>query len=152
MPEFTQYDTREILTIDQPISEITWSIDRTPDLNFINNDTYNYNNYTLYNQHLYDIISNDEPTIHFEELNININIVCESIEISNDEQNCCICLEIREKDKICLLNCNHKFCGICVESCIKKNEKYNCSLCRESVTCIKTQNIEIFKNLTSHCL
>jgi len=125
-------------------SEITWFIDRTPDYNYMNN-IHNYANHYINNY------INIEPTIRFEETK-NIIVICQILEISDEEQNCCICMEMREKNEICSLNCNHKFCEICVENCVKRDGKYNCSLCRESVTIITTQKNDFQEKISEYII
>ena len=56
---------------------------------------------------------------------------------TKEELYCCICFEVKETKYICLLNCGHTFCEICVNNCINLPQQYNCSLCREKVTIIK---------------
>ncbi len=56
---------------------------------------------------------------------------------TKEELYCCICFEVKETKHICLLNCGHTFCEICVNNCINLPQQYNCSLCREKVTIIK---------------
>ena len=137
------------------VIEITWSIDRTGDRNNLN--LINLNNFdsgslytninTFTTTHNYNDIT---PTIPFiQELSITVS--CEQLEISDEQQNCCICMETREKNDICSLNCHHKFCGFCVEKCNKRSDPYNCSLCRETVTKITVQNLQIKEKLDNYC-
>jgi hypothetical protein len=126
--------------------EITWYIDRNPDYSILN-ELNNINNENTYNNY----INNIQPTIPFGEYKHNIIIICEYMEISNEDQNCCICMETREKNEICSLNCRHRFCEICVESCIKKKSLYTCSLCREPVEIISVQKTEIKEKLDQFC-
>jgi hypothetical protein len=151
-------ESAEIARENSPTSVdevITWTIDRTPDysiyLNLIENtNIINYNNY-YNNYNIGNYYNDNSPTIPFSREH-NITIVCKSLEISDEELDCCICMEQREKEEICSLNCNHKFCGLCIEGCLKKHEQYTCSLCREPVTEIETQKIEIKEKLGKHCL
>lgn len=134
--------------------EITWTIDRTPDLTYsptgidepiiIYDDFEHINNFRYFNQPLPEAIP-----YNFSKKNIQIQI--SNLEISEEDKNCCICMEIRDEKDICSLNCNHKFCGLCIEICIKKSE-FNCSLCRGNVTNITTQNNEIKEKLNKYCI
>ena len=135
-------------------NEITWVIDRTPNYNYSFDNTYDYIIYTNVNNSQNNTIEyiNIQPTIRFDEPRQNINIVYKSLQITDQETNCCICMETREKNEICLLNCNHKFCGYCVENCIKIKEKYNCSLCREVVNTIITQKLQIQEKLYEYII
>jgi len=149
---------------DNYSEEITWTIDRIGDRSLLNSINYNnYNfvvgidyipfNYINNNINNDNIIYNDiAPTIPFNEARRQIVVVCENIEISDEEQNCCICMEEQEKEEICSLNCNHKFCGVCVENCLKRCQEYTCSLCREPATKITTQKLEIKEKLDVYCL
>lgn len=142
--------------IETEFEEITWTIDRTGDrnmLNLINLNSYDTNTtiYTNVYQTSHNTLYNDvTPTIPFLQEKL-ITIYCEELEISDEDQNCCICMEKREKNDICELNCKHKFCGFCVEKCVKRPDTYNCSLCREHVVKIVSQNIEIKEKLQDYC-
>ena len=136
------------------VEEITWTIDRTGDRNMLNLINLNsYDNSTIYtNVYLRahsPVYIDATPTIPFLKEKL-ITISCEELEISYEDQNCCICMEQREKNDICELNCHHKFCGFCVENCIKRPDTYNCSLCRERVVKIISQNIEIKEKLEDY--
>ena len=140
-----------------PTTEITWTIDRTPDfrmtesVNPVNEDihiiittpdvepTFRY-----FNQPLPDAIP-------FHNSKKNIQIKLSELEISEEDTTCCICMEIREKIEICSLNCSHKFCGFCLESCLKKPE-FNCSLCRGNVRVITTQKTDFKNRFYKYCL
>jgi uncharacterized ubiquitin-like protein YukD len=119
----------DLLNINStPLNDtLYWYIDRTPDFsNFVNYDIdYTINNFTILS------------------IKRKISIIKENIEISDEEQNCCICMETREKLDICSLNCNHKFCAICIKNCIKTQIIYKCSLCVQPVETIKVQKFEL---------
>jgi hypothetical protein len=148
-------DSQSRTAIEDIFEEITWSIDRTGDRNLLN--LINLNNFdsssvytninTLTTTHIYNDVA---PTIPFIQEQ-SIIVSCEQLEISYEEQNCCICMETREKNDICSLNCHHKFCGVCVEKCVKRPDPYNCSLCRETVTKITVQTIENKEKLDNYC-
>ena len=141
------------LLSDEMDSNISWFIDRNPDRNisrFVNNNVINYDNYNNYNNYvdlLYnEMINQPIPINNLYQEGETIDIKCEIIEVSEEDQNCCICMETREKEDICHLNCNHKFCEICINSLLNKNKKSiitPCPLCRETITTIKTQKDEI---------
>jgi hypothetical protein len=153
-------EAREYIASHYLSEEITWTIDRTGDrslLNLINLNIYepiNNIDYIPFNYIDNNIIYNDiSPTIPFNNDHTQaVVVVCENIEISDEEQNCCICMEEQEKEEICSLNCNHKFCGVCVENCLKRCQEYTCSLCREPATKITTQKLEIKEKLDVYCL
>jgi len=140
-----------------PATEITWSINRTPDFRIIESvNTVNEERNENINSEVIDYAHNfryfNQPlpeAVTFNNSKKNIQIKLSELEISEEDKNCCICMEIREKVEICSLNCNHKFCGFCLESCFKKSE-LNCSLCRGNVTVITTQKTD-FKNRFQKC-
>ena len=157
-----------VISIDSDIND-SWFIDRTPDYNYarnINNNIYynNYNNYNnyidvLYNEINYGIIPIqnivNEPEEHHQ-FKFHIGIAFQSLEISEEMQNCCICMEQREKDEICELNCHHNFCGFCVKDILRKNNNPRrqvlCPLCRENIKNVKTQKKEIQNKLEEYCV
>ena len=145
----------------------SWFIDNTPDYNYarnIQNNIYynNYNNYNnyidmLYNEVRYEIIP-IQNVIHQEQsraqIKFHIGVAFQPLEISEQQQECCVCMEKREKEEICELNCKHNFCGFCVKDILSKNNTSspNCPLCREKIKNIKTQQKEIQNKLNEHCV
>jgi len=93
-----------------------------------------------------DIVFNiDDDFIPFNELNpplqrepININIDVEEFHLSEEDKNCCICMEQRETQQICRLNCQHIYCVDCINKHLQRNN--GCPLCRTSITNIQVQN------------
>jgi hypothetical protein len=81
-----------------------------------------------------------------------ISIILQPLCISEEQQNCVICIEKREKDEICSFNCKHTFCKICIESMILKNINISCPLCRIKVLFICTQKEEIQQIFNEICL
>lgn len=114
--------------------ELYWYIDRTPDYNILN--TINNSNIDCSNIERHDII-----------------ILCKNIEIFEYlEKNCYICMEDREKEDFCSLNCNHVICGICTKQMLKSFKTICCPLCRTSTTDITTQIKSIQQELSDYCL
>jgi hypothetical protein len=72
--------------------------------------------------------------------NEKINIVL-SNEINNDNnEECVICYDTKQKSEFVIMNCNHEFCGTCIKNVLKKEifkEESNCALCREEITTVK---------------
>jgi len=97
---------------------VTWFIDRTPTFD----NTIVYNNI---------------PTI---EVTID-----STIEITEEQEDCCICFEKKDKNEICRLNCSHTFCGQCIDNtinnCIPKNIASSCPLCRVVIQKITVKTI-----------
>jgi len=189
-------------------STVTWSIDRTPDPNYLDNiitgnlinghrnninrtrwdhhnnlnnlnryqhNTYNYsttsniyNGYdnTIYNDRNYlvernentnsNILNtgntentnntndNDNGNILFVNVSNDVDVLLEhDFEVTDEEQNCCVCFETKEKAEICRLNCSHTFCGLCIDSTINsfivRNIESTCPLCRVSIESIYVQ-------------
>jgi len=146
----------------------SWFFDRTPDYdyarNIVNNDiidyTY-YNNYNNYINMIYNEINNGIIPIpnmrnqSEQQFKFNIGIAFQTLEISEEMQNCCICLEKRQKDEICELNCNHNFCGFCVKDILSKNNNIrrpNSPVYRENIKNIKTKKKEIQNTLDEYCI
>ena len=71
----------------------------------------------------------------------NISIIEEEFVVSEDEcSDCAICMENRENDKFCQLNCQHYFCVVCVQIILHLPRAFHCPLCREKVDTIKVMN------------
>lgn len=136
-------------------NQAEWIIDRTPNYNIINSIQINQPVYHIYNQfsQFTDInetilsqVNDDDEFIPFDPKpkspNIPINI--NKFPISKEDKNCCICMELKETSQICNLNCNHKFCGQCISTYIRRNkQKPCCPLCRNNITNISVQNDNI---------
>ena len=98
--------------------EVSWSIDTTPDYSLVSNFAETY--------------------VNDESFNYNITIIEEQFVVSEDD--CAICMENRENDKFCQLNCQHYFCVVCVQIILHLPRAFNCPLCREKVDTIKVIN------------
>jgi hypothetical protein len=103
--------------ISEPDVEVSWVIDRTPDYSLVSNFTETYVN---------------------ESFNYNITIIEEQFVFSEDD--CTICMENRENDKFCQLNCQHCFCAVCIQTILHLPQVFHCPLCREKVDTIKVVN------------
>jgi hypothetical protein len=67
--------------------------------------------------------------------NINyINYECNVDELFE----CVICYEEMKSDKKVILNCNHEFCGVCIERHIEKTRSANvmCPMCRTDISIV----------------
>ena len=64
-------------------------------------------------------------------------VLDEAIEFSEEQCECCICMDQKEAENICQLNCGHSFCVTCIDSYLKsiknKNIHVICALCRRKV-------------------
>jgi hypothetical protein len=155
--------TPALTQLNENDSPIIWYIDRNPTPNIIdlqrmvdnnvpNYDVYNNyanDNYNYYFGDRFQILNNNQYNLrhHYHK----IYILCESLMIEDESQNCCICMETREKQDICLLNCNHGFCGICVKDILEKQPRPSCALCREKISVIRVQTSETQNNLNEYC-
>ena len=77
-------------------------------------------------------------------------VLCVEVENLETEEECNICYEKTKNLNMVKLNCNHKFCGVCVSQTLKKCNKYklpNCALCRTKIDCILVNNPEIINTL-----
>jgi hypothetical protein len=100
-----------------------------------------------------NINNNRNNTFRFENFAIENTIVNtivsvlvdEEMKVSTEQQDCCICMEEKEKTDICLLGCSHSFCVDCsgnnFAAQIRRNENISCPLCRAEVTNIRVQSI-----------
>jgi len=72
--------------------------------------------------------------------------VNEEMEVSEEERECCICMDQKEKTEICSLNCSHTYCSECVGKTLNlqfsQRQILSCSLCRTNVTLVQVKNIE----------
>ena len=122
----------------------TWYIDRTGDIHI--DDVTN-------NDILYEVLqsySDDEIDIHTDTINNgsitiydyisqhpknNIQFIFEDCHITEDDQNCPICMETKQPTHICRLNCKHSFCHHCIIQYMERNQQYStCPLCRDVIT------------------
>jgi hypothetical protein len=131
------------MTYNYEPDQVGWIIDRTPDHNIINSIqiTEALNNGTIQYQ------PNDDEFIPFDpepKPSPNIQIKINEFPVSEEDKNCCVCMELKETSQICNLNCNHKFCGQCISTHIKRNiQEPCCPLCRNNITNISVQNDNI---------
>ena len=141
--------------MSQVDTNISWFIDRTGDrfINVIGSTSLNSITYFInsVDQLQGNIISSNDTSgnIMFNDLDFNKHIeisVDENLEITEEQRECCICMETKEKTDVCRINCGHTFCvKCCNESFCTKNrqgETMTCPLCRESVVSISVKNIE----------
>jgi len=72
-------------------------------------------------------------------------VVDEDMEVTEEQQDCCICFEKKDKTDICILRCSHSFCVDCssrhCDAQYRRSENISCSLCRAEVTNIRVQSI-----------
>ena len=52
---------------------------------------------------------------------------------------CCICLDNEMINGKCITNCNHSFCKVCLEECLKTNH-FTCPICRLEILNFKCEN------------
>jgi len=119
-----------------------------------NNQIYEENNITEIINIINTYINNQEPEQNVPSTNpnenfVNINFVLETIDTSTDDDlNCCICMESKENHEICQLNCQHKFCSECIVTLVNRNRNNSeCPLCRTQIDTITVQTDDHLYNL-----
>jgi hypothetical protein len=119
-----------------------------------NNQIYEENNITEIINIINTYINNQEPEQNVPSTNpnenfVNINFVLETIDTSTDDDlNCCICMESKENHEICQLNCQHKFCSECIVTLVNRNRNNSeCPLCRTQIDTITVQTDDDLYNL-----
>lgn len=74
----------------------------------------------------------------------HIQIEVQEFPLSEEDCNCCVCMETRENQQICQLNCQHKFCSECTLTHFRRHgQRTSCPLCRTPVTNISVQTEDI---------
>jgi len=146
---------------------IDWVIDRTPqnpslfnNIIYFNN-TNEYNNpddslddniigdYNQANNLTNDNLSNDDFIPFEPEPHNEVVIEVQEFGISEEDCNCCVCMEMYENDTICQFNCLHKFCTECVSIHYRRNRQhFSCPLCRTPVTNIYLQTEDAHQKFT----
>jgi hypothetical protein len=77
-----------------------------------------------------------------------------TVPLEESFQECGICIESVNRKNMVHLNCNHLFCGTCINQSIKSQydpeKNPTCAFCRGTITTFTTQNKETF-DLVSEC-
>jgi hypothetical protein len=139
--DISSYQVQELFQVTYPIREI---IDNNNNYNnYINNYIINY---TINNNNFNNILERRGPFIHF--------ILDNTIEITEEQQDCCLCFEKKDKTEICRLNCSHTFCGTCINNTIESYTSRNvtccCPLCRDNIETVLVQTDEIYDKLLQY--
>lgn len=117
--------------------EITWIIDRIGDTNLL---SFYYNIETYFDEYdeleYINSISRNNKIIELPKL--PKVIVNETMQISLEHRECCICMQEKEKSDICCLDCKHTFCVFCIKNMMEILNKYRkdiilCPLCRGKI-------------------
>lgn len=145
-------------TATSPTS-VLWFYDRIGDPNIIEHNTIEYTIDGMVNHDFTEEINSNEYidqnyidnlTRRFQTQSI-INVVVpvevdENMVVPEEQRDCCICMETKEKSEICRINCAHTFCIDCcggtMLSKFRRQEMLTCPLCREIVTSVCVKNIE----------
>lgn len=65
---------------------------------------------------------------------------------------CPICFELTKSESKITLNCEHTFCGQCIQKTLSSlNLGPSCALCRTPMSCLKVQNSETHDLVSPHC-
>jgi len=146
--------------------EPLWFIDRVGDHSLINNWNSNINNNnnnhvntnsnvsamaatypTNYNYNYINRTRNYDNLIYYPRASLSTRamvrpipselVLDEAIEFSEEQCECCICMDKKEAENICQLNCGHSFCVSCIDTSLKtfrdRNQDVICALCRSEV-------------------
>jgi hypothetical protein len=97
---------------------------------------YEYNN----NEETEDFIPFGNPAGRNRVNSSPVNFIIDAFEMSKEDKTCCICIDEKDDDQICTLNCHHTFCVECIDLHLNKNQL--CPLCRTYITQIRTHTIE----------
>jgi hypothetical protein len=147
---------------------VSWFIDREPDYNLINlsiiNNINNFNNFNINNFN----IPNSPTSIalfpsyfagdigyhtHSQPLRRHpITVTITELEITEEECDCCICFNHKEKREICRLQCSHSFCGECIKNTLKSYDEAKCPLCREIIVSVRVQTEENREKISEYCV
>jgi hypothetical protein len=144
------YKTNNMSNITNNEEEIEWIIDRRPDIDmthsfsdFIRNINEDFQLTLTENDNI-----DEEDFIPFDYTDIQHNntqsILNETevrnISITEEERNCPICFETKEREEISQINCGHKFCTNCLTKYIRINNRLPCCpLCRVIIVKITFQ-------------
>jgi len=110
-------------------------------INTIGTTNYNSSINTNRNVETSTNINSNEDFIPFDTSrpqNHGINIGITNFAVSEEDRHCCICMEERQPEEICRLNCQHTFCVECTNQHLQSNR--SCPICRSSVTILTVQN------------
>lgn len=127
-------------TMDIPLQSV--SIMDIPD------DSFNYLDLRLV-ELFADLRNNLEVSNENSKFEINI-VLCVELTENEIKKECNICYEEKLIRDMVTLNCNHKFCGVCISQTLKKCCKFklpNCAMCRTKIDCILVNNNEIMNTL-----
>jgi hypothetical protein len=145
-------------TATSPTS-VLWFYDRIGDPNIIEHNIIEYTIDGAANHHFTEEINSheyidqtyiDNLTRRFQTQSI-VNVVVpvevdENMVVAEEQRDCCICMETKEKPEICRINCAHTFCIDCFSgtmlSKFRRQEMLTCPLCREIVTSVCVKNNE----------
>lgn len=140
--------------IDESPRGITWFFDRTGDPsileNYISNLTNRFqrNNDEYIENILSSVARNLDTDFSQNIIKQKINIIVDkNLEISEEQSECCICMEKKNKKYICKLNCSHTFCITCCDNIIQTKIKYRqnhvlCPLCRIEIIYVYVEHEE----------
>jgi hypothetical protein len=146
---------------DESPNGVSWFFDRTGDPSILENHIPDANlRIHLTNTILRNSIINRNLNVTGFAGNIikqKINIIIDkNIKISEEQRECCICMDKKNKKDICSLNCSHTLCVTCCNNIIESKQKdsdelnLTCPLCRTQTTTIYVENEESKKKFSFH--
>lgn len=138
---------------------VSWFIDREPDYNLINFNNFNNFNIIIPNSPrsitLFPSYFNGDIGYNTRSQSLRrhpITVTVTELEITEEQRECCICMNQKEKTDICSLQCSHTFCGECVKNTLKSYNEANCPLCRELILSVRVQTQENREKISEHCI
>ena len=115
---------------------------------------YDRNNIGINLSSHFEAVSGNIPFVpHVNKYKINPVLVLDELE--EGVEDCAICYESIKCMDLVKLNCEHKFCGDCINSSLKAhNNMYcgpSCALCRTPMVSFNVKNQEIYNLVSKHC-
>jgi hypothetical protein len=170
IPEFARDLEQDINNEDSEEPNITWYIDRTPSTSSITSLIFPpeiRGERNIYHNRLveeprnssldFDAVTAARIIIQASQIK-KYNIFPMLVQESREEgfQECAICYENIQNMDLVKLNCEHKFCGICIKKSLNAHRNINCgptcALCRKPMVSFSVKNPEIYDLVAEHCI
>lgn len=91
-----------------------------------------------------DSVFEDKTLYKTSEYNSKIIFLCEPVKIAEEQYECCICTESREKEDACALNCGHMCCATCINIIAELPRVFCCPFCRGVVTSVRSHSAKLY--------
>jgi len=138
------HEYQDMILTSSPTS-VSWFIDRTGDRTILQ-----YQRQEIINNSFIPFINNIpdfiiDNTLDDENTFVLI-VVDEHMVVTEEQHECCICMDQQKQTNICKLTCAHTYCSDCISSTLSSQfsryQDFTCPLCRGEVTSVLVQNIE----------